>query len=83
MKLNWLEVVVHNPEGDFLFWKAETPVAVFTLNLEPEKLIRGPWRLVIWRVNELVSEQTRFYHDLENAKEEATLMNDAIMKAEA
>ncbi len=79
MKLNWVEQQISGVR----YWEAVTPVATFTLMLEPTNNIRGPWRLLIARVNEFVPEHARHYHDLENAKEEAALINEAVMKVEA
>lgn len=78
MKLNWTEKKI----SGIPYWEAETPIGRFSLQFEPTNNIRGPWRLLIERKNEFVPMDVRHYHDIDNAKEEASFIAAAVTVTE-
>lgn len=78
MKLDWVQKILNGNT----YWEAKTSIGRFTLSFQPTNNIRGPWSLLIQRNNDFVPNDNRYYHDLENAKEEAGLIAAAVMAAE-
>ena len=78
----WMKLAWEEKEDGIRYWEAVSPVARFCLQLYPTNNIRGPWCLLIERTNTFILPENRYYHDLENAKEEADLINQAVLRAE-